>query len=84
MQKMRFNVWVLCGVAAILAGCTTYYKVNDPAGTKEYYTKKIKETDTGSISFKDEKTGGHVRLQSSEVKEISKEEYNAAVKGEMK
>ena len=84
MRKKRFSLWVLCAVAAVMAGCATYYKVNDPAGTKEYYTKKIKETETGAISFKDEKSGGQVRLQSSEVKEISKEEFNAAVKGEKK
>ena len=80
----QFNVWILCGLAAVLAGCTTYYRVNDPAGTKEYYTTDIDETRTGAITFKDEKSGSEVRLQSSEVKEISEEEFNAAVKGEKK
>jgi hypothetical protein len=49
----------------------------DPAGTKLYYT-----TDTGAIKIKDEKTGATVTLQSSEVKEISREEYEAALKGQ--
>jgi hypothetical protein len=65
---------------AVLAGCASYYRVNDPAGTREYYTTKIDKTVGGSISFKDEKSGGVVTLQSSEVKEISEEEFNAALK----
>jgi len=71
-------------LAALLAGCATYYRVNDPGGTKEYYTTDIKETRTGAISFKDEKSGSEVRLQSSEVKKISADEFEAAVKGEKK
>ena len=80
----QFNLWILCALAAVLAGCTTYYRVNDPAGTKEYFTTDIDETRTGAITFKDEKSGSEVRLQSSEVKEISEDEFNAAVKGEKK
>lgn len=84
MKKTQVNFYVLCALAAVLAGCTTYYRVSDPAGTKEYYTTDIDETKTGAISFKDEKTGSEVRLQSSEVKKISKDEFKAAVKGEKK
>ena len=56
--------------------------MNDPAGTKEYYTSDIDQTKTGAITFKDEKSGSQVTLQSSEVKEISKDEFKAAVKPE--
>ena len=72
---------MLCGLVAVMAGCTTYYQVNDPAGTKEYYTTKIKETKTGAIAFTDKKSGSVVTLQSSEVKKISEDEFEAAVKG---
>ncbi len=72
---------MLCGLVAVMAGCTTYYQVNDPAGTKEYYTTKIKETKTGAIAFTDMKSGSVVTLQSSEVKKISEDEFEAAVKG---
>lgn len=72
--------WMLCGTIAVLAGCTTYYQVNDPAGSRKYYTTDIDKTKAGAITFKDEKTGAEVTLQSSEVKEISEEEFNAAVK----
>jgi hypothetical protein len=57
--------------------CTGFARCLDPAGTKLYYT-----TDTGAIKIKDEKTGATVTLQSSEVKEISREEYEAALKGQ--
>ena len=81
---MLTAVWVLCGMAVVVAGCTSYYRVNDPAGTREYYTTDIDKTKAGAITFKDEKSGGTITLQSSEVKEISEEEFNAAVKPQEK
>jgi hypothetical protein len=84
MQVNRLlGLWI-CGVVLVAAGCAHYYKVSDPAGNKEYYTTKIEATRSGAIKIKDEKTGSVVTLQSSEVKEISEEEFNAAVKGEPK
>ena len=77
MRKIQLNLGMVFVLAALLAGCATYYRVNDPAGTKEYYTTDIKETKTGAISFKDEKSG-------SEVRQISADEFEAAVKGEKK
>jgi hypothetical protein len=72
-------------MAGFLAGCgSNYYRVNDPAGNKQYYTTNIDKSRAGSISFKDEKSGGVVTLQSSEVKQISEEEFDAAVKPEVK
>jgi hypothetical protein len=72
-------------VAAILvlaAGCTHYYRVSDPAGTRLYYTTDVDRTDAGAIKIKDQKSGAEVTLQSSEVKEISRDEYEAALKGQ--
>jgi len=80
MGRKRLTLWMLCGMVAVLAGCASYYKVNDPAGTREYYTTEIDKTKAGAITFKDEKGGSVVTLQSSEVKEISEEEFHAAVK----
>jgi hypothetical protein len=72
-------------MAGLLAGCGgNYYRVNDPAGDRQYYTTDIDKTKAGSISFKDEKSGSVVTLQSSEVKQISEEEFDAAVKPEVK
>lgn len=84
MKVKHVISWMLCGTIAVLAGCATYYKVNDPAGSREYYTTDIDKTKAGAITFKDAKGGGEVTLQSSEVKEISEEEFNAAVKPEGK
>jgi len=85
MSKRRATLWMLCGLAAVVAGCgTDYYRVNDPAGSKEYYTTEIEQTKTGAIAFTDEKSGSVVTLQSSEVKEISEDEFKAGVKDEQK
>ena len=85
MKTANISVWILCGMITLLAGCSgNYYRVNDPAGTKQYYTTDIDQTKTGAITFKDEKSGGMVTLQSSEVKEISEEEFQTAVKPEEK
>jgi hypothetical protein len=57
--------------------------VTDPASGKTYYTTKINEAGrAGAVKIKDEKTGSTVTLQSSEVKEISADEYEAALKAE--
>ena len=78
-QVLRYGI----GAMLLLAtGCTHYYRVSDPAGTKFYYTTGIDTTNTGAIKIKDEKTGADVTLQSSEVKEISQKEYEAALKGQ--
>jgi len=53
-----------------------------PPELKLYYTTKIDTTDAGAIKIKDEKTGAEVTLQSSEVKEISQDEYEAGLKGQ--
>ena len=84
MKRTHTALWVLCGLIMVLAGCSSYYRVNDPAGTREYYTTDIDKTKAGAITFKDEKSGGVVTLQSSEVKEITEEEFNAAVKPDEK
>ena len=61
----------------LLAGCFgSYYTVRDPASGTAYYTTDVgKAGGTGAVKFKDEKTGSTVTLQSSEVKEISKDEF---------
>lgn len=68
-------------LAAVTVACSHYYKVNDPAGNREYYTTDIDREKGGAIKIKDEKSGAIVTLQSSEVKEISGEEFDKAVKG---
>lgn len=80
-MERKYVVIVGLSVLLLLAGgCTHYYKVSDPAGTKEYYTTEVETTGSGAIKIKDAKSGSTVTLQSSEVKEISEEEFNAAIK----
>jgi hypothetical protein len=81
---MNVNDVLRYGIGAMLvltAGCTHYYMVTDPAGTKAYYTTEVERTEAGAVKIKDEKTGADVVLQSSEVKEISQDDYEAALKG---
>lgn len=67
----------------MITGCTSYYQVTDPSSGKTYYTTKVGETGkAGAVKIKDEKTGSTVTLQSSEVKEISSEEYEVAIKAQ--
>ena len=69
------------GLIITLAGCSSYYRVTDPASGKTYYTKEVSEAGrAGAVKIKDEKTGSTVTLQSSEVKEISADEYEAGLK----
>jgi hypothetical protein len=85
MKTRIMALGILCVMAGLLAGCGgSYYRVNDPAGDRKYYTTEIEQTRTGAITFKDEKSGSVVTLQSSEVKEISGDEFKAAMKPEEK
>lgn len=75
------SVFLAAGVLAA-GGCTTYYQVNDPAGNRMYYTTDINKSDfetSGAVRFVDDKTGAQITLQSSEIKEISEKQYEAAV-----
>ena len=83
MKTTTMALGILCVMAGLLAGCGgNYYRVNDPGGDRHYYTSDIEQTRTGAITFKDEKSGSVVTLQSSEVKKISEDEFKAAVKPE--
>jgi hypothetical protein len=65
----------------ILYGCGGHYLVHDPASGANYYTKDIDRVgDSGAVKFKDHATGSNVTIQQSEVKKISEDEYEAAVK----
>jgi hypothetical protein len=57
-----------------LGGCTSYYKVTDPSTHKEYYTTEVRQ-DHGATKLRDGRTGSEVTIQNSEVKTITKEEF---------
>src|SRR5258705_6435228 len=65
-------------LTTFLAGFSggSYYAVRDPASGTAYYTTEVdKAGGAGAVKFKDKKTGSTITLQSSEVKEISKDEF---------
>lgn len=75
---MRFAIaFALC---VVLAGCTTYYQVHDPSTDSTYYTTKIDQEDGGGVSLKDARTNAQVTVQTSEVMEITAEQYDAAIR----
>jgi len=75
------HIFSIMAMVCLTVGCSShYYRVTDPSSGKNYFTKKVDEAGrAGAVKFKDERTGGHVTLQSSEVKEISEGEYDAGL-----
>lgn len=71
--------WTAIAAAVLVTGCASYYKVTDPSSGRTFYTEKV-ERGKGqtTIMFKDAKTGAEVTLPSSEVLEISSDEYDKA------
>ncbi|MHC4156184.1 MAG: hypothetical protein ACYST6_14875 [Planctomycetota bacterium] len=63
----------------VVAGCTSYYKVTDPATDKVYYTNKISYKGSGAVELKDAQTGAKVVLPSSEVQQIEKDEFTHGI-----
>jgi hypothetical protein len=83
MKKDLIVGVIVCGLIAGVAGCSSHYRVTDPASGKTYYTTKINEAGrAGAVKIKDDRTGSTVTLQSSEVKEISADEYEAGLKSQ--
>ncbi|HMU56514.1 MAG TPA: hypothetical protein PKA61_16000 [Nitrospira sp.] len=81
MGKYFTTGMMLVGLMTMVAGCTNYYRVTDPASGKSYYTTEVKDAGkSGAVKIKDAKSGSMVTLQSSEVKEITSDEYEAAMK----
>ncbi len=70
------NLAIVGSCAALLAGCASYYQVRDPSTGQTYYTSDV---DTpgggGTVRFKDDRTNRNVTLQNSEVRTISRDEY---------
>ena len=64
----------------LLSGCGGYWMVTDPTTKNVYYSEDVQQSkSTGAVKFIDSKTGNSVCLQNSEVKEITKDEFKAAV-----
>ena len=70
---------LICVSSLMMAGCSHYYRVTEPASGKIYYTTHIDER-SGAAKFIDDRTGSYVILHSAEVSELSEDEYGARVK----
>jgi hypothetical protein len=69
------------GLALLFAaGCTSYYRINDQSSGRIYYTTDYDRSEGGAVVFQDTRTRSTVTLQSSEIREIRREEYEAGLK----
>ena len=71
-----FTSLIIMIMMMMTIGCASYYRITDPATGKDYYTEKF-ERKGGGVIFKDINTSETVTLPSSEVLEISKDQYKA-------
>ncbi len=86
MNRLAAGV-VVSACLLCAGGCASYYQVKDPGSGKMYYTNsKMAEryNSSGAVTFWDAASGSTVTLQSSEVKEISEDEFKAAVPSPVK
>ena len=72
------QIFSIAAMLCLTVGCSShYYRVTDPSSGKNYFTKKVDEAGrAGAVKFKDDRTGGHVTLQSSEVSKAAMENTN--------
>jgi len=75
MRTIRLTGAALLALVLATAGCTTYYRVTDPASGRTYYTDDVKRNAQGTVQFTDAKSGADVTLPTSEVLEISSDDY---------
>jgi hypothetical protein len=79
MKLGTISRWAVVASLVLIAGCASYYRITDPGSGRTFYTEKV-ERPKGqtTIMFKDAKTGAEITLPSSEVLEISSDEYKQA------
>jgi hypothetical protein len=70
---------IVLGLFLVLTGCAShYYKVTDQSGTV-YYTQELDNLKSGAVKLRDASSGFWVTIHTSEVKEISSQEYQAGL-----
>jgi hypothetical protein len=81
MKKLKDKkiVYIILVAAFLTAGCASYYKIADPVTGNLYYAEKV-EREGRTAVFKDARSGALVRIQNSEVSEVSKKDFQAALK----
>lgn len=80
MLVSRFlRFWVLL-VVLLASGCTSYYRITDQSTRRTYFTTDYDRTTSGAVQFYDNKSRADVTLQSSEIVEISRDDFNSGLK----
>ena len=80
---MKFRTFRYLGIGFLLlfaAGCSSYYRISDQATGRIYYTTDYDRKDGGGVVFEDAKSSATVTLQSSEIREVSKPDFDAGRK----
>jgi hypothetical protein len=73
------RLWI-CLLILLASGCTSYYRITDQATRRAYFTTGYDRTSSGAVQFYDEKSRADVTLQSSEIVEITKEDFNSGLR----
>lgn len=79
----RLNRYVVVLSLVTAGGCSSYYKLTDPATGKVFYTEEV-DRQGSAVAFKDAQTGAVTTLQNSQVLEIDKKTFQAALTPERK
>jgi hypothetical protein len=80
MSVPRFlRLWALLGIL-VASGCTSYYRITDQATRRTYFATGYDRTSSGAVQFYDEKSRADVTLQSSEIVEISEDDFNSGLR----
>jgi hypothetical protein len=69
-----------CLIALSASGCTSYYRITDQASRAAYFTTEYERANSGAVQFQDEKSRATVTLQSSEIKQITRDEFDSGIK----
>jgi hypothetical protein len=78
-EAMRRIMGLIFGLL-LLSGCGGYWMVTDPATKNVYYTDNLEQDkSTGVVKFTDAKTGWEIRMPESQIKEITKAQFEDAV-----
>lgn len=75
MKKIWLALLVLAGL--VIFGCATYYQVKDPVSGRIYYTNNLDRQKGGAVEMEDATTREKVTVQNSEIREITKEEFES-------
>jgi hypothetical protein len=80
MLVSRFLRFSALLVVLLASGCTSYYRITDQSTRRTYFTTDYERTSSGAVQFYDEKSRADVTLQSSEIVEISRDEFDSGLK----